>query len=53
MIWTGILALFGYLLGSQYQQVSTWLSPVTNVVVAGLIAWYLYRVVTFGPKSSG
>jgi membrane protein DedA with SNARE-associated domain len=53
VLWTGVLALSGYLLGNQYQQVSTWLSPVTNVVVAGLIAWYLYRVVTFSPKSSG
>ena len=53
VLWTGLLALAGYLLGSQYQQVSTWLSSVTNVVVVGLVAWYLYRVVTSNPKTSG
>jgi membrane protein DedA with SNARE-associated domain len=50
VLWTGLLAGAGYLLGSQYQQVSTWLGPVSNVIVGGLVVWYIYRVATFGPK---
>lgn len=45
--WTGLLAAAGYLLESEYQLVADWVGPVSDVVVAGIVAWYLYRVVTF------
>ncbi|MFP7571062.1 DedA family protein [Marivita sp. S2033] len=47
VLWTTALTLAGWFLGSQYEQVSTWLSPVSTAVVVGLLAWYLYRVATF------
>lgn len=47
--WTALLATAGYLLAGQYQSVSTYLNPISNAIVAGLVAWYLYRVVTFKP----
>lgn len=47
LIWTTILALAGWMLGSRYDQVSAWLDPVSTAVVVGLVAWYLYRVATF------
>lgn len=46
-LWTLFLAGAGYLLESQYEQVSEWLNPVSNIVFAMLAAWYVYRVVTF------
>ncbi len=46
-LWTLLLASAGYLLQSQYERVSEWLNPVSNVVIAGLAVWYLYRVIRF------
>ncbi|MBO1903339.1 DedA family protein [Microvirga sp. 3-52] len=46
-LWTLLLASAGYLLQSQYERVSEWLNPVSNVVVAGLAVWYMYRVIRF------
>ncbi len=46
-LWTLLLASAGYLLQSQYERVSEWLNPVSNIVVAGLAVWYLYRVIRF------
>lgn len=50
VIWTGLLAGAGYWLGSSYDQVSAWLGPVSNVVVAGIVVWYVWRVWSFRPK---
>jgi membrane protein DedA with SNARE-associated domain len=46
-LWTAILAGAGYILQSQYERVSEWLNPVSNVVLAALVLWYLYRVIRF------
>ncbi|WP_114942864.1 DedA family protein [Microvirga calopogonii] len=52
-LWTLLLASAGYLLQSQYERVSEWLNPVSNIVFAGLALWYLYRVIRFkAPESS-
>jgi len=45
LIWTTALALAGYLLQSQYDRVADWLNPVSTVVVLGLIAAYVYRLI--------
>ena len=50
-LWTGLLALAGFYLGSGHEQVSDWLGPVSNVLVGGLLLWYAYRVATFGKTS--
>ena len=50
VIWTTFLALCGYWLGSQYEKVQTWIDPVSKAVVAAIVLWYLYRVVTFRRK---
>lgn len=52
VLWTALLAAAGYLLGSQYQQVSSWVGPVSNVIVGALVIWYIYRVVTFDPQEA-
>ena len=46
VIWVGALTGLGYVLGSQYQTVSDWVNPVSNVVVGGIVLWYLSRVLS-------
>lgn len=46
-IWTALLAGVGFALGSEYQQIGDWLGPPTNAVIAGLLLWYVWRVVSF------
>lgn len=45
--WTALLALLGYALGSQYERVNAWIDPISYVVVALIVAIYIWRVVTF------
>ena len=45
--WTALLAVAGYLLEDSYQQVQSYLNPVSNVIFGAILVWYLYRVVTF------
>ena len=52
VLWSGMLAGAGYLLGAQYQQVSHWLNPVSNVIVGVMVAWYVYRIVVFRPQQT-
>ncbi len=52
ILWTTFLALAGYFLESQYAAVEGWVNPVSNVVVIGLLAWYVWRVATFGRRTS-
>lgn len=47
VVWTSFLAGMGFLLESQYERVSGYVNPISNVVVGLLVAWYLFRVVTF------
>ncbi|HSK40779.1 MAG TPA: DedA family protein [Arenibaculum sp.] len=46
-LWTALLAGAGYLLGDQYRKIGDFLDPVSNAVVAAIVLYYLYRVVTF------
>jgi membrane protein DedA with SNARE-associated domain len=47
VIWTTFLTVAGYLLESQYEAVSAYVDPVSNVVVVVIVLIYIYRVVTF------
>ncbi len=49
-LWTAFLTALGYILGSSYDQISTWMNPVTDVVVGLILIWYLWRVATFGRR---
>jgi len=51
VLWMGFLAGAGYLLEDQHKTVSTWLNPVSNLIVGGIFVWYVYRVVTFRPRT--
>ena len=50
-IWTTLLGLLGYWLGSKYEAVIAWLDPVSLAVLGLLVVIYLYRVVTFRKKA--
>lgn len=51
LVWTTGLTMAGYLLASQYERVNDYVGPVSNIVIVAVIALYLYRVVTFKPRS--
>ena len=48
--WTALLAVAGYLLGQQYEAVSGYVGPVSNVIIVAIAVIYVYRVVTFKPS---
>lgn len=52
-LWTALLTGAGYLLEGGYDQVSGWLNPITNLVMALMALGYAYRVATFRPVAAG
>ncbi len=52
LLWTGLLAWAGYLLESQYEKVSQWVNPVSNVILAGIVGLYLWRLVRGSGKQA-
>lgn len=49
--WTSALGLAGYALGSRYEQVEQYLGPASTAIMAAILLWYLYRVITFRQHS--
>ena len=47
-LWTAALGAAGYALRAQFTRISDVLGPVSTTIVVGMVAWYLYRVVTYG-----
>jgi membrane protein DedA with SNARE-associated domain len=43
-LWSGALAVAGFLLESQYTRVAEWVNPVSTLVVVLLVLWYLFRL---------
>lgn len=46
-LWSALLLSAGYYLGEAFDRVDAYVSPVGNIIMIALIAWYLYRVITF------
>ncbi|MCL3883282.1 DedA family protein [Marivita sp. GX14005] len=44
-IWTSFLTGAGYILGTQYEKVSGWLNPVTNVILIAIVGLYVLRLI--------
>lgn len=44
-VWTALLAWLGYALGSNFEKVGEYLDPVSWVVLGGLVAMYVWRVI--------
>ena len=45
IVWVSFLTGAGYLLGSQYDRVSGWINPVTNVLLGGMLLLYVIRLI--------
>lgn len=45
--WTAALALAGYALGERQEAITHWIGPISTIVFATIIAYYVYRVATF------
>ena len=45
LVWTGALAYLGKVLGESYEQISTYVGPITYVVLGTMLLVYLVRVV--------
>jgi membrane protein DedA with SNARE-associated domain len=52
-IWTAALALTGWWLGSSWKNVGAYIDPVTYAIMAGIVLFYLYRVITFDSSDAG
>ena len=50
-IWTAGLAIAGWVLGQQFENIETVLGPLSLAVIGGIVFWYVYRVVTWRPAA--
>jgi membrane protein DedA with SNARE-associated domain len=54
LAWAGLLTAAGFLLENKYKEVATWVDPVSKVILGAMLAWYLYRVISWrAPARSG
>lgn len=44
-IWTTALTTTGYLLQARFKDVEVWLNPVTNILLIGIVALYVWRLI--------
>ena len=51
LLWTTVLTISGYLLEAQFAKVETWINPVTNILLLGILVLYVWRLVR--PKAEG
>ena len=49
LIWTAGLAIAGWVLGQQFDHIETVLGPLSIAVIAAIVLWYVYRVITWRP----
>jgi membrane protein DedA with SNARE-associated domain len=47
LAWTGLLTAAGFLLENNYKEVAKYVDPVSKTVLGAMLAWYLYRVITW------
>jgi len=50
LLWSSLLIGMGFMLESQYEQVASFLNPVTDLIIIFIVCTYIYRVATFGHK---
>jgi len=53
LAWTGLLTAAGFLLEDNYKEVAKYVDPVSKVILGAMLAWYLYRVVTYKKAARG
>jgi membrane protein DedA with SNARE-associated domain len=50
-VWNSLLAGAGYLLGKQFSAVDRYLGPAGLGIMAAVLLYYIYRVITFRPST--
>ena len=50
-IWTGGLAIAGYVLENGYEAVSHLIDPLSTAIVLGFVALYVWRVIRWRPDA--
>jgi membrane protein DedA with SNARE-associated domain len=54
LAWAGLLMGAGFLLENNYKEVAKYVDPVSKVILGIMLAWYLYRVISWrAPVTSG
>ena len=48
--WTTMLAFAGYKLRENFEEIDSWLGPISNAILLTLALGYLWRVVRYKPK---
>lgn len=48
--WTAMLAIGGWILGTRFSDMEAWLGIFSILLIASLVAWYLWRVATWRPS---
>ncbi|MEW6023524.1 MAG: DedA family protein [Pseudomonadota bacterium] len=51
LAWTGLLTAAGFMLEDNYKDVAKYVDPVSKTILGAMLAWYLYRVVTYKPAA--
>ncbi|MEI9927152.1 MAG: DedA family protein [Sphingomonas sp.] len=49
-VWNVFLVGIGYWMGANIEQIDHWIAPVVTGIVALILAWYLWRVLTWKPR---
>lgn len=47
LAWTGLLTAAGFLMENNYREVADYVDPVSKAIFGAMLAWYVYRVVTW------
>jgi membrane protein DedA with SNARE-associated domain len=50
--WTAMLGIFGYVMGSRYTEVDTYVGPAAFAVMAVIIAAYIWRLIRWRPTEN-
>lgn len=45
LVWVSALTAAGFILKAQYERVEVWVSPVTTILILGVIVVYIWRVI--------
>jgi membrane protein DedA with SNARE-associated domain len=51
IVWTSLLTSLGYMLGTRFTEVDTWLKPIAWAIIAIAIGGYLYRLYRSGQRA--
>ena len=50
-IWNTMLVGFGYWLGTSFETIDHWIAPVVTAIIVAVAVLYIWRVVTWKPRS--